>query len=174
SLLDDLQWRGLIQDSTDLDELRKHLDAGPATFYVGFDPTAASLHVGHLVQVLTARRLQLGGHRPLLLVGGATGQIGDPKESAERMLNAPEGVAGWVERIRSQLAPFVSYSGDNAAVLVNNLDWTATMSAIDFLRNVGKHFPVNRMLAREVVRVRLESGISFTEFAYQLLQSNDF
>jgi tyrosyl-tRNA synthetase len=174
SLLDDLQWRGLIQDSTDLDELRKHLDAGPATFYVGFDPTAASLHVGHLVQVLTARRLQLAGHRPVLLVGGATGQIGDPRESAERVLNPPEVVASWVERIRSQLAPFVSYSGDNGAVLVNNLDWTASMSAIDFLRNVGKHFPVNRMLAREVVRVRLESGISFTEFSYQLLQSNDF
>jgi tyrosyl-tRNA synthetase len=174
SLLDDLQWRGLIQDSTDLDELRKHLDGGPATFYVGFDPTAASLHVGHLVQVLTARRLQLSGHRPLLLVGGATGQIGDPKESAERVLNPPEVVASWVERIRSQLAPFVSYTGDNAATLVNNLDWTAPMSAIDFLRDVGKHFPVNRMLAREVVKARLESGISFTEFAYQLLQSNDF
>jgi tyrosyl-tRNA synthetase len=174
SLLDDLQWRGLIQDSTDIDELRKHLDGGPATFYVGFDPTAASLHVGHLVQVLTARRLQLGGHRPLLLVGGATGQIGDPKESSERVLNPPEVVAGWVERIRAQLAPFVSYTGDNAATLVNNLDWTAEMSAIEFLREVGKHFPVNRMLAREVVRARLESGISFTEFAYQLLQSNDY
>jgi tyrosyl-tRNA synthetase len=174
SLLDDLQWRSLIQDSTDLDELRKHLDAGTVTFYVGFDPTAASLHVGHLVQVLTARRLQLAGHRPLLLVGGATGQIGDPKESAERVLNPPEIVAGWVERIRAQLSPFVSYTGDTAATLVNNLDWTAELSAIDFLRDVGKHFPVNRMLAREVVKARLESGISFTEFAYQLLQSNDY
>jgi tyrosyl-tRNA synthetase len=174
SLIDDLQCRGLIQDSTDLDELRKHLDAGPATFYVGFDPTAASLHVGHLVQVITARRLQLAGHRPLLLVGGATGQIGDPRESAERVLNPPEVVAGWVEGIRKQLAPFVTYTGESAATMVNNLDWTAGMSAIDFLREVGKHFPVSRMLAREVVKARLETGISFTEFAYQLLQSNDY
>ena len=145
-----------------------------ATYYVGFDPTAPSLHVGNLMQVLTARRLQLAGHRPLLLVGGATGQIGDPKESAERTLNPPEVVAGWVERIRDQLAPFVSYDGDNAAQLVNNLDWTGEMSVIEFLRDVGKHFPVNKMLAREVVRARLETGISFTEFSYQLLQANDF
>jgi tyrosyl-tRNA synthetase len=174
SLLDDLQWRGLVQDSTDLDELRKHLAAGPVTFYVGFDPTGASLHIGHLMQVITARRFQLAGLRPLLLVGGATGQIGDPKETVERTLNPPEVVAGWVERIRSQLAPFVTYEGDNAAILVNNLDWTGEMSAIEFLRDVGKHFPVNRMLAREVVKARLESGISFTEFSYQLLQSHDF
>jgi tyrosyl-tRNA synthetase len=174
SILDDLQWRGLIQDSTDLDELRKQLDSGPTTFYVGFDPTAASLHVGHLMQVVTARRLQLAGLRPLLLVGGATGLIGDPKESAERVLNPPEVVAGWVERIRTQLTPFVSYTGDNAATLVNNLDWTGSMSAVEFLRDVGKHFPVSRMLAREVVRARLESGISFTEFSYQLLQSQDY
>ena len=172
-LLDELEWRGLLQDSTDPDELRKHL-AGPITFYVGFDPTAASLHVGHLMQVVTARRLQLAGHRPLLLVGGATGQIGDPKEAGERVLNPPEVVAEWVERIRRQLAPFVSYRGENAAVLVNNLDWTGEMSAVEFLRDVGKHFPVNRMLAREVVRARLESGMSFTEFSYQLLQGNDF
>ena len=174
SLLDELQWRGLVQDSTDLDELRKHLAAGPVTFYVGFDPTAASLHIGHLMQVITARRFQLAGLRPLLLVGGATGQIGDPKETVERALNPPEVIAGWVERIRSQLAPFVTYEGDNAAILVNNLDWTGEMSAIEFLRDVGKHFPVNRMLAREVVKARLESGISFTEFSYQLLQSHDF
>ncbi|HEX5541740.1 MAG TPA: tyrosine--tRNA ligase [Micromonospora sp.] len=173
-LIDDLLWRGLIHDSTDLDDLRTHLGAGPVTFYVGFDPTAASLHVGHLVQVLVARRLQLAGHRPLLLVGGATGQIGDPKESAERVLNPPEVVAGWVERIRAQLAPFVTYTGDNAAKLVSNLDWTEQLSVIEFLRDVGKHFPVNRMLAREVVRARLESGISYTEFSYQLLQANDF
>lgn len=126
------------------------------------------------MQVLTARRLQLAGHRPLLLVGGATGQIGDPKESAERTLNPPEVVAGWVERIREQLAPFVSYTGENAAQLVNNLDWTGEMSVVEFLRDVGKHFPVNRMLAREVVKARLETGISFTEFSYQLLQANDF
>ncbi|MFF0659239.1 tyrosine--tRNA ligase [Micromonospora tulbaghiae] len=174
SLTEDLLWRGLIQDSTGLDELRELLDGGRATFYVGFDPTAPSLHVGHLMQVITARRLQLAGHRPLLLVGGATGQIGDPKESAERTLNSPEVVAGWVERIREQLSPFVTYSGENAAQLVNNLDWTGEMSVVEFLRDVGKHFPVNKMLAREVVRARLETGISFTEFSYQLLQANDF
>jgi tyrosyl-tRNA synthetase len=173
SLIDDLLWRGLIQDSTDLDELRTRLTE-PVTFYVGFDPTGPSLHVGHLMQVLTARRLQQAGLRPLLLVGGATGQIGDPKESAERVLNPPEVVAGWVDRIRAQLAPFVSYQGENAARPVNNLDWTAQMSVVEFLRDVGKHFPVNRMLARDVVRTRLESGISFTEFSYQLLQANDF
>lgn len=174
SLIDDLLWRGLIQDSTGLDELRALLGPEPATFYVGFDPTAPSLHVGHLMQVTTARRLQLAGHRPLLLVGGATGQIGDPKESAERSLNPPEVVAGWVGRIRDQLAPFVSYEGDSAARLVNNLEWAGEMSVVEFLRDVGKHFPVNKMLAREVVRARLESGISFTEFSYQLLQANDF
>ncbi|MFC4065053.1 tyrosine--tRNA ligase [Actinoplanes subglobosus] len=174
TFVDDLLWRGLIQDSTDPDELRKKLDGGSITFYVGFDPTAASLHVGHLMQVCTARRLQLAGHRPLLLVGGATGQIGDPRESSERSLNPPEVVEGWVQRIRTQLAPFVTYEGDNAATLVNNLDWTGPMSVVDFLRDVGKHFPVNKMLARDVVRNRLESGISFTEFSYQLLQSNDF
>ncbi|MCW6010591.1 tyrosine--tRNA ligase [Micromonospora sp. CPCC 205371] len=173
-LIDDLQWRGLLQDTTDLDELRKHLGAGPATFYVGFDPTAASLHVGHLMQVLTARRLQLAGHRPLLLVGGATGQIGDPKETSERSLQPVEVIEGWVGRIRDQLAPFVTYTGDNAATLVNNLDWTGPMSVVEFLRDVGKHFPVNRMLAREVVKARLETGISFTEFSYQLLQANDY
>jgi tyrosyl-tRNA synthetase len=174
TLVDDLQWRGLIQDSTDLAALREALDGGPITFYVGFDPTAASLHVGHLMQVLTARRLQLAGHRPLLLVGGATGQIGDPRESSERTLNSPEVVSGWVQRIRDQLSPFVTYTGDSAATIVNNLDWTGPMSAVDFLRDVGKHFPVNKMLARDVVRNRLESGISFTEFSYQLLQANDF
>ncbi|WP_422756742.1 tyrosine--tRNA ligase [Micromonospora sp. WMMD708] len=174
SLTEDLRWRGLIQDSTGPDELRELLDGGAATFYVGFDPTAPSLHVGHLMQVTTARRLQLAGHRPLLLVGGATGQIGDPKESAERTLNPPEVVAGWVQRIRDQLAPFVSYTGRNAAQLVNNLEWTGEMSVVEFLRDVGKHFPVNKMLAREVVRARLETGISFTEFSYQLLQANDF
>ncbi|HEY2949395.1 MAG TPA: tyrosine--tRNA ligase [Micromonosporaceae bacterium] len=173
-LLDDLEWRGLIQEATDLDELGKHLAAAPVTFYVGFDPTGASLHVGHLMQVLTARRLQLAGLRPVLLVGGATGMIGDPKETSERILNSPEVVTDWVRRIRDQLAPFVSYVGDNPAVLVNNLDWTGEMSAIDFLREVGKHFPVNKMLAREVVRARLDTGISFTEFSYQLLQANDF
>ncbi|MFI6263123.1 tyrosine--tRNA ligase [Micromonospora sp. NPDC051006] len=174
SLTDDLLWRGLIQDSTGVDELRELLDGGSATFYVGFDPTAPSLHVGNLMQVVMGRRLQLAGHRPLLLVGGATGQIGDPKESAERTLNPPEVIAGWVQRIRDQLAPFVSYTGENAAQLVNNLDWTGEMSVVEFLRDVGKHFPVNKMLAREVVKARLETGISYTEFSYQLLQANDF
>nr|WP_204342945.1 tyrosine--tRNA ligase [Micromonospora terminaliae] len=173
-MTEDLLWRGLIQDSTGLDELRELLDGGSMTFYVGFDPTAASLHVGNLMQVVMARRLQLAGHRPLLLVGGATGQIGDPKESAERTLNPPEVIAGWVQRIRDQLAPFVSYTGENAAQMVNNLDWTGEMSVVEFLRDVGKHFPVNKMLAREVVKARLETGISYTEFSYQLLQANDF
>jgi tyrosyl-tRNA synthetase len=173
-VLDDLRWRGLMYDSTGFDELRAHLAAGPVTFYVGFDPTAPSLHIGNLLQVLTARRLQLAGHRPLLLVGGATGLIGDPNERGERTLNSPEVVAGWVERIRDQLAPFVSYEGENAARPVNNLEWTGTMSVAEFLRDVGKHFPVNRMLAREIVKARLETGISYTEFSYQLLQANDF
>jgi tyrosyl-tRNA synthetase len=173
-ILDDFAWRGLIQDSTGIDSLREHIDAGPVTFYVGFDPTAVSLHVGHLMQVITARRLQQAGLRPLLLVGGATGQIGDPKEAGERSINPPEVVAGWVEKIREQLAPFVTYDGDNGAVPVNNLDWTSEMGVVEFLRDVGKHFPVSKMLAREVVKARLESGISFTEFSYQLLQSNDF
>ncbi|GID33350.1 tyrosyl-tRNA synthetase [Paractinoplanes brasiliensis] len=174
TLVDDLTWRGLIQDSTDPAALAEALSGDPITFYVGFDPTAASLHVGHLMQVITASRLQKGGHRPLLLVGGATGQIGDPRESSERTLNPPEVVQGWVQRIREQLAPFVTYEGSNAATLVNNLDWTGPTSVIEFLRDVGKHFPVNKMLARDVVRNRLESGISFTEFSYQLLQANDF
>lgn len=174
NILDDLQWRGLIQDSTDIEALRAHLDAGSTTFYVGFDPTAASLHVGHLVQALTARRLQQAGLRAVLLVGGATGLIGDPKETEERVLNAPDVVAGWVNEIREQLRPFVDYSGENAAILVNNLDWTASMTSVDLLRDVGKHFSVNKMLAREVVKTRLESGISFTEFAYPLIQANDF
>jgi tyrosyl-tRNA synthetase len=174
TLVDDLQWRGLIQDSTSPEELRTALDGPGITFYVGFDPTAASLHVGHLMQVMTARRLQLAGHKPLLLVGGATGQIGDPRESSERTLNPPEVIEGWVSRIREQLSPFVTYDGANAAELVNNLDWTGPTSVIEFLRDVGKHFPVNKMLARDVVRNRLETGISFTEFSYQLLQANDF
>ncbi|MFC3495604.1 tyrosine--tRNA ligase [Glycomyces rhizosphaerae] len=173
-ILDDLAWRGLLQDSTGIDALREHLDAGPTTFYVGFDPTAVSLHVGHLMQVVTARRLQQAGLKPLLLVGGATGQIGDPKEAGERSINPPEVVAGWVEKIRGQLAPFVTYDGDNGAIPVNNLDWTSEMGVVEFLRDVGKHFPISKMLAREVVKARLESGISFTEFSYQLLQSNDF
>ena len=176
AVLDDLLWRDLVAVSTDLGALRDALAAGPITYYCGFDPTAPSLHIGNLVQILTLRRLQLGGHRPLALVGGATGLIGDPKPTAERQLNAADVVAGWVDRIRSQIEPFLAFDGPTAAVVVNNLDWTAPLSAIDFLRDVGKHFRVNRMLAKEAVSARLESeaGISFTEFSYQILQGNDF
>ncbi len=175
-LLNDLQWRGLIALSTDLGALREALDAGPVTYYVGFDPTSPSLHHGHLVQVLTARRLQQAGHRPLALVGGSTGLIGDPRPTAERTLNTKETVASWVDSIRAQIEPFLSFEGDNAAVMVNNLDWTAPMSAIDFLREVGKHFRVNKMITKEAVAARLnsEQGISYTEFSYQLLQGLDF
>jgi tyrosyl-tRNA synthetase len=146
------------------------------TLYCGFDPTAPSLHIGHLVQVLTLRRFQESGHRIIALVGGATGLIGDPKESAERSLNTKDLVAEWVGRIRSQIQPFLDLDGDNPAVMVNNLDWTASLSTVDFLRDVGKHFPVNRMLARDAVSKRLGSdvGISYTEFSYVLLQSLDF
>jgi tyrosyl-tRNA synthetase len=175
-IVDELKWRGLFAQSTDEDALRKALADGPVTFYCGFDPTAASLHVGHLVQVLTVRRLQQAGHRPLALVGGATGQIGDPRPTAERTLNDPATVAGWVQRLRSQIEPFLSFEGPNAALMVNNLDWTAGLSAIEFLRDIGKHFRVNKMLAKESISRRLESdeGISYTEFSYQLLQSMDF
>ena len=174
TLLDDLEWRGLIAHSTDLDALREALAEGSVRFYVGFDPTAPSLHMGNLVQILTARRLQDAGHTPYALVGGATGMIGDPKESGERTLNSADTVKDWVERVRRQIEPFLSFEGDNAATMVNNYDWTENLSTIDFLRDIGKHFPVNRMLARDVVRTRLEAGISYTEFSYVLLQSMDF
>jgi tyrosyl-tRNA synthetase len=174
-ILDGLHWRGLVAESTDEAALRETLSKGPTTYYIGFDPTAPSLHIGHLVQLLTMRRLQLAGHRPLALVGGATGLIGDPKESGERSLNSPDVVAGWVERLRRQIEPFLSFEGDNAAAMVNNLDWTGEMSAIELLRDIGKHFSVSRMLDREAVSARLNStGISYTEFSYVLLQSNDF
>jgi tyrosyl-tRNA synthetase len=173
-LLDDLEWRGLLAHSTDLDALREALTAGSVRFYVGFDPTAPSLHMGNLVQILTAKRLQDAGHTPFVLVGGATGMIGDPKDSGERVLNSAETVKDWVERVRRQIEPFLSFEGDNAATMVNNLDWTEHLSTIDFLRDIGKHFPVNRMLARDVVKSRLEAGISYTEFSYVLLQSLDF
>ncbi|WP_046503959.1 tyrosine--tRNA ligase [Streptomyces odonnellii] len=175
-IVDELKWRGLFAQSTDEDALRKALADGPVTFYCGFDPTAPSLHVGHLVQVLTVRRLQQAGHRPLALVGGATGQIGDPRPTAERTLNDPETVAGWVRRLRAQIEPYLSFEGPNAATMVNNLDWTAGMSAIEFLRDIGKHFRVNKMLTKDSIARRLESdeGISYTEFSYQLLQSMDF
>ena len=173
-LLDDLVWRGLVAHSTDLDALREALTAGSVRFYVGFDPTAPSLHMGNLVQIVTAVRLQQAGHTPYVLVGGATGMIGDPKESSERILNDAVTVKDWTERVRRQIEPFLSFEGDNAATMVNNYDWTENLSTIDFLRDIGKHFPVNRMLARDVVRSRLEAGISYTEFSYVLLQSMDF
>lgn len=175
-IVDELKWRGLFAQSTDEDALRKALADGPVTFYCGFDPTAASLHVGHLVQVLTMRRLQQAGLKPLALVGGATGQIGDPRPTAERTLNDPETIAAWVQRLRGQIESFLAFEGENAATMVNNLDWTAGMSAIEFLRDIGKHFRVNKMLAKDSVARRLESqeGISYTEFSYQLLQGMDF
>lgn len=173
---DDLKWRGLVALSTDEEALRAALASGPITFYVGFDPTAPSLHIGNLVQLLTARRIQNAGHRPIILVGGSTGLIGDPKPTAERALNSKEIVAEWVERIRAQVERYVSFDGANGAIVVNNLDWTAPLSAIDFLRDIGKHFRVNRMLTREAVSARLESqeGISYTEFSYQILQGMDY
>ncbi len=173
-VLADLEWRGLIAHSTDRDALRAALGEGSVRFYVGFDPTAPSLHMGNLVQLVTARRLQLAGHVPYILVGGATGMIGDPRDSGERTLNSAETVREWTERVRRQVSGFVSFEGDNAATVVNNHDWTADLSVLDFLRDVGKHFPVNRMLARDTVRRRLESGISYTEFSYILLQSMDY
>lgn len=174
NILDDLEWRGLVAHATDLDALRAALGEGSVRFYVGFDPTAPSLHLGNLVQILTARRLQQAGHTPYALVGGATGMIGDPKESGERSLNSLDTVKEWVERVRRQIEPFLEFDGPNAATMVNNYDWTASLSTIDFLREIGKHFPVNRMLARDVVRSRLEDGISYTEFSYVLLQSMDY
>ncbi|GIG23088.1 tyrosine--tRNA ligase [Cellulomonas chitinilytica] len=175
-ILDELEWRGLTAQTTDPDALRAALSAGPVSLYCGFDPTAPSLHIGNLVQILTVRRLQDAGHRPYALVGGATGLIGDPKMTGERTLNSRDVVAGWVERIRRQIEPLLEFSGDNAATMVNNLEWTAPMSAIDFLRDVGKHYRLGTMLAKDTVARRLnsEQGISFTEFSYQILQGMDF
>lgn len=176
-ILDDLAWRGLIAQSTDLDELRALLAAGPVTLYCGFDPTAPSLHLGNLIQILTLRRFQQAGHRPIGLVGGATGLIGDPSgKSAERVLNSEETVAEWVERVRGQVSKFLDFhEGPAGATMVSNLEWTGPMSAIEFLRDIGKHFPVNRMLARETVKARLDTtGMSYTEFSYVLLQSMDY
>ncbi|MFD7733789.1 tyrosine--tRNA ligase [Kitasatospora phosalacinea] len=175
-IVDELQWRGLIALSTDEDALRKAFADGPVTFYCGFDPTAPSLHLGNLVQILTMRRIQQAGNLPLGLVGGATGLIGDPKPTAERVLNDPETVAAWVERLRGQVARFLDFDGEYAARMVNNLDWTSGMSAITLLRDVGKYFRVNNMIAKEAVARRLNSdaGISYTEFSYQILQGMDF
>ncbi|EST20978.1 tyrosine--tRNA ligase [Streptomyces niveus] len=175
-IVEELRWRGLIALSTDEDALRKAFADGPVTFYCGFDPTAPSLHLGNLVQILTMRRLQLAGNRPLGLVGGATGLIGDPKPNSERTLNAPEVVGEWVERLRGQIERYLDFDGPYAATMVNNLDWTSGMSAISFLRDVGKYFRVNKMIAKEAVARRLNSdaGISYTEFSYQILQGMDF
>ncbi|MDN5761001.1 MAG: tyrosine--tRNA ligase [Microlunatus sp.] len=173
-VLDELRWRGLLANSTDEAALDAHLEADPVTFYVGFDPTAPSLHMGNLVQLMVSRALQRAGHRPLLLVGGSTGLIGDPKTTAERVLNSKETVADWVAGIQRQVAGFLDFDGPSAARVVNNLDWTSGLPVLDFLRDIGKHFPVNRMLAREVVKARLEEGISYTEFSYVLLQSLDY
>lgn len=172
--LNELTWRGLIAHSTDAEALSAHLDEGPITFYVGFDPSAPSIHMGNLVQLIVARHLQAAGHKPLLLVGGSTGLIGDPKQTAERAMNPKELVHEWVERIRAQVSRFVDFDGPAAARVVNNYDWTAGLSTLDFLRDIGKHFSVNRMLDREVVKSRLESGISYSEFSYVLLQSLDY
>ena len=175
-LVEDLEWRGLLAQTTDKEALLKELEAGPINFYLGFDPTAPSLHAGNLVVLLVMRRFQLEGHRPLPLVGGATGLVGDPSgRNEERTLNSDEIVAEWVGRIRSQLERFLSFEGANAAHLVNNLDWTKNVSAIEFLRDIGKHFSVNQMLSKDSVSSRLEAGgISYTEFSYQVLQGFDY
>jgi len=176
-IIEELSWRGLLADTTDIAELRKALNGGRVTFYAGFDPTAPGLHIGNLALLLTIRRLQLAGHRPIGLVGGATGLIGDPSgKSAERVLNPSEVVAQWVERIRGEESRFLDFdSGESSALVVSNLDWTGEMRVLDFLRDIGKHFSVNRMLDRESVKARLEAGgISYTEFSYQLLQAMDY
>jgi len=175
-IYEELQWRGLIALSTDEAKLREVLNTQSISFYCGFDPTAPSLHLGNLVQLLTMRRLQLAGHKPLCLVGGATGLIGDPKPNAERQLNTKETVAEWVEKLAEQTARFLSTEGENATQLVNNLDWTGKLSAIDLLRDVGKYFRVGKMLSKDAVSARLnsEAGISYTEFSYQILQGYDF
>lgn len=175
-IIDELQWRGLIAQCSDLDAIRKELASGPVTFYCGFDPTAPSLHHGHLVQLLLMKHLQRAGHRPLTLVGGATGLIGDPRMSGERQLHSKDVVAGWVEKLREQIERLLDYDGPAAARMVNNLDWTSELSAIDFLRDLGKYFRMGTMLGKEAVARRLASseGISYTEFSYQILQANDF
>jgi tyrosyl-tRNA synthetase len=175
-VLDELHWRGLVAQTTDEAALRDALSEGPVTYYAGFDPTAQSLHVGHMVQLLNMRRIQLAGHRPLALVGGATGLIGDPRPTTERSMQSRDVVAGWVERIRAQIEPFLDFEGPHAARMVNNLDWTGQMSAIDFLRDIGKHFRVGTMISKDIVarRLRSDEGISYTEFSYQVLQGMDF
>jgi len=175
-ILEELTWRGLIAQSTDRQALAAAMDTGPITYYCGFDPTGPSLHHGHLVQLILLRHLQQAGHRAIALVGGATGMIGDPRESSERTLNDKQTVASWTERLGEQVSRFLDFGGDNPALLVNNLDWTESLSAIDFLRDIGKHYRLGTMLAKDTVARRLnsEEGISFTEFSYQLLQGMDY
>ncbi len=175
-VIEELQWRGLIEQHTDIDALGEAFQAGPVTFYCGFDPTAPSLHHGHLVQLMLMRHLQLAGHNPLALVGGATGLIGDPRDVGERSLQSTEVIEDWVGKLRAQIERFLDFESDNPATMVNNLDWTSELSAIDFLREVGKYFRLGPMLAKDVVARRLASdeGISYTEFSYQILQANDF
>ncbi len=175
-ILDELQWRGLVAQSTDLDALRAALREGPITVYCGFDPTAPSLHFGNLVQLIVLRHLQRAGHRVICLVGGSTGLIGDPKPTSERVLKTKEQTAANVDRIKALVRPFLDFEGEGAALLVDNLEWTAPLSALDFLRDVGKHFRVNQMIRKDAVAARLESrdGISYTEFSYQILQALDY
>ncbi len=178
ALIQDLHARGLIAQTTDAKALDELLTNGSVTLYCGFDPTADSLHLGHLVPVLVLKRFQQAGHKPIALVGGATGMIGDPSfKASERKLNTPEVIAGWVDNIRGQVAPFLSFEGANAAIMANNYDWFGGMNALDFLRDIGKHFSVNAMIKKESVQQRLnrdEQGISYTEFSYSLLQGYDF
>ena len=175
-ILDELQWRGAVAQTTDETQLRDALANGPLTVYCGFDPTAPSLHFGNLVQLIQLRRLQRAGHRVIVLVGGSTGLIGDPRPSAERVLKTKDQTAQWVARIREQVQPFLDFDGDNPAIAVNNLDWTQGISALDFLRDYGKHFRVNGMIKKDAVAARLnsEQGISYTEFSYQILQALDY
>lgn len=176
TLLDELEWRGLISQSTDRERLAQALDGEPITYYCGFDPTAASLHIGNLVQLINMRHLQAAGHHPIALVGGATGLIGDPRQSGERTLNPKDVVAQWAERLKTQIGGILETEGANPVRFVSNYDWTADMTVIDFLRDVGKNFRLGTMLAKDTVARRLnsEDGISFTEFSYQVLQGNDF
>lgn len=175
-IFEELQWRGLVAQTTDVDELRTALDEGQVTVYCGFDPTAPSLHFGNLVQLVVLRHLQRAGHRVLCLVGGSTGLIGDPKPTSERVLKTKDEAAANVARIQALVRPFLRFDGENPALLVNNLDWTAQISALDFLRDIGQHFRVNQMIRKDAVAARLasEEGISYTEFSYQILQALDY
>ena len=175
-ILDELSWRGLSAQSTDPDALRRDLSAGPLTLYCGFDPTAPSLHAGNLIPLLGLHRFQRAGHRPVVLAGGATGMIGDPRDQGERVMNSLDTIAEWGSRIRGQLERFVDFDDSpTGALVVNNLDWTGPTTVLEFLRDVGKHFSINAMLSRETVKKRLDAdGMSFTEFSYLLLQSNDY